>query len=381
MFSENKSILVIEDEELVRNSIVELLSLKGHKVVTAENGHKGLQVATEERPDLILSDIMMPDISGLEVLEMLKTMPETSTIPFIFLTAKAEKTDFRRGMELGADDYLAKPFTKKELYNAIETQLTKYHNINQIHEHKVRDLKLSLSVSLPHELRTPLNGIHSAAHFLLNNAKSIDLEDRIDLYKSIANSSKRLNRFIQNYLLYTELEMYDKSAEKKLTVSLRNCSLDPDDTIQTAIANMKDFENYTGPIATEFNHQSEFAILIKPDHLLKITEELISNAFKFHQESEKAIVISSSISENENRYILAIENRGNPLSKQEIDSISSYVQFGRERNEQQGLGLGLFIVKSLVNIYDGTLSIDSLSGKGNRFIVKLPITNSLEELN
>ena len=121
-----KKILVIEDNQDVRENTADILELEGYEVLTAENGKIGVELATQLLPDVIVCDIMMPELDGYEVLEELNKNPQTSSIPFIFLTAKTEKTDLRKGMNLGADDYLTKPFTEKELLEAIESRLKKY---------------------------------------------------------------------------------------------------------------------------------------------------------------------------------------------------------------------------------------------------------------
>ncbi len=118
-------ILVIEDNIDVRENIEELLQLSGFKVTTAENGKIGVAKALEETPDLILCDIMMPEMDGYGVLRILSNNPSTMNTPFIFLTAKAEKDDFRKGMGLGADDYITKPFDDVELLDAIDIRLKK----------------------------------------------------------------------------------------------------------------------------------------------------------------------------------------------------------------------------------------------------------------
>lgn len=118
-------ILLIEDNLDVRENTSEILSLASYEVITAENGKVGVELAMQERPDLIICDIMMPELDGYGVLHILGKNPETATIPFIFLTAKTEKADLRKGMNLGADDYLTKPFDDTELLNAIETRLRK----------------------------------------------------------------------------------------------------------------------------------------------------------------------------------------------------------------------------------------------------------------
>lgn len=118
-------ILVIEDEELVRANIAELLDAEEHDVVTAENGFLGALWAQEHLPELIICDVMMPELNGYEVLETLSENSDTAMIPFIFLTAMADKAEIRQGMTSGADDYLTKPFSRSELLEAVNTRLSK----------------------------------------------------------------------------------------------------------------------------------------------------------------------------------------------------------------------------------------------------------------
>jgi DNA-binding response OmpR family regulator len=120
-----KKILLIEDNLEVRENTCEILELAGYQVYTAPNGKVGVELAQKERPDLIICDIMMPELDGYGVLHILSKKIETATIPFIFLTAKTEKSDIRKGMNLGADDYLTKPFDDMDLLKAVETRLQK----------------------------------------------------------------------------------------------------------------------------------------------------------------------------------------------------------------------------------------------------------------
>ncbi|NMG21902.1 EAL domain-containing response regulator [Brasilonema bromeliae] len=118
-------ILVIEDEKLVRENIIDLLAAEDFDTIAAANGRVGLDLAVSQIPDLILCDLMMPEVDGYGVLTTLREEPVTASIPFIFLTAKSARADFRQGMDLGADDYLTKPFTRTELLNAITSRLAK----------------------------------------------------------------------------------------------------------------------------------------------------------------------------------------------------------------------------------------------------------------
>lgn len=124
-----KHILVIEDQEDVRENIVELLELSNYDVKSAPDGKVGVKMALDSPPDLILCDIMMPEMDGYEVLYLITKNPSTASLPFIFLTAKAEKADFRKGMNMGADDYITKPFEEMELLGAIERRLNKFEGL------------------------------------------------------------------------------------------------------------------------------------------------------------------------------------------------------------------------------------------------------------
>jgi CRP-like cAMP-binding protein/ActR/RegA family two-component response regulator len=125
-----KTILIIEDNLEIRENLAEILELDGYEVITAEDGIEGVSQAQDHLPDLILCDIMMPNLDGYGVLHMLSRNPQTMRIPFIFLTAKAEKVDIRKGMSLGADDYIVKPFDETDLLSAVENRLKKYEVIS-----------------------------------------------------------------------------------------------------------------------------------------------------------------------------------------------------------------------------------------------------------
>jgi CRP-like cAMP-binding protein len=126
-----RKLLVIDDHDDIRENIAEILTLAGYEVFTAENGKRGVESALKENPELVICDIMMPELDGYGVLHLLRKNEATVNTPFIFLTAKTERTDFRKGMEMGADDYITKPFDDIELLNAIEIRLKKYDILQQ----------------------------------------------------------------------------------------------------------------------------------------------------------------------------------------------------------------------------------------------------------
>ncbi len=142
-----KKILLIEDNDEIRDNTTEILELSHYKVYTAANGKEGVERAMETRPDLIICDIMMPVLDGYGVLHMVQKNPELQHIPFIFLSAKAERVEVRRGMELGADDYITKPFNGTELLSAIEVRLKKSEQIAQAADNGLTGINTLLDVA------------------------------------------------------------------------------------------------------------------------------------------------------------------------------------------------------------------------------------------
>lgn len=136
----NKKIVLIEDEEDIRATTSEILELADYKVYSAENGLKGVKLVKDKNPDLVICDIMMPTLDGYGVLNILSKDPETSQIPFIFLTAKAENSDIRKGMNLGADDYITKPFDETALLERVEMRLKKSELMKKEFKHDINGL-------------------------------------------------------------------------------------------------------------------------------------------------------------------------------------------------------------------------------------------------
>jgi CRP-like cAMP-binding protein/ActR/RegA family two-component response regulator len=139
------SILVIDDNKDIRENTAEILDLAGYKTFTAENGKRGVEIALKEKPSLIICDIMMPELDGYGVLYLIRKNHEIEHTPFIFLTAKTERNDFRKGMEMGADDYITKPFEEIELLNAVEIRLKKSAILHQNYESNFGGLSQFLS--------------------------------------------------------------------------------------------------------------------------------------------------------------------------------------------------------------------------------------------
>jgi CheY-like chemotaxis protein/CRP-like cAMP-binding protein len=176
-----KKVLLIEDDEVVRENTAELLELANYKVYTAANGKIGISEAKKQLPDIILCDIMMPELNGYGVLQILSKEPETKHIPFIFLSAKTEHKDIRKGMDLGADDYITKPFDESELFSAIESRLARVAIIKENME-KVGSTELYYGEN---ELKT----LNHLKNFFADNVEEFEFDPGEIIYHEGDNSN------------------------------------------------------------------------------------------------------------------------------------------------------------------------------------------------
>lgn len=235
-----KKILVIEDEGSVRANILELLELEDFHAIGAENGLIGIMWALEHLPDLIICDVMMPELDGHGVLKILRQDPITATIPFIFLTAMADKTDLRQGMELGADDYLTKPFTDTELLNSIAARFEKQKAIIQQYtseregvaglEQKMQELqqyadtKDELLNKTQQELRYLLSKINMGLHMLKQSSSAVNRDRCVEILQeactremALLNQMPTLQNFLtpENLKLLRQLNLVSNPTEEK----------------------------------------------------------------------------------------------------------------------------------------------------------------------
>src|SRR5688572_28138023 len=218
-----KKVLVIDDTEEIRMIISESLNLYGFVTLSAEDGTTGVEMARNNMPDLIICDINMPNMDGYATLTALREDDSTATIPFIFLSGASDKLNMRRGMELGADDYLTKPFTHKELMAAVNARLEKQADLKRESEKKLDELRGNITMALPHELRTPLNGILGLASLMIDDHATMPKAEVLESAKFIHESALRLHRLIENFLVYSQIQLMATKSEKIDT----SAALDP----------------------------------------------------------------------------------------------------------------------------------------------------------
>src|SRR6266571_5858371 len=351
-----KKVLVIDDTQDIRLIIAESLSLYGFKTLSAPDGTTGVELAKAELPDLIICDINMPNLDGYGTLTALRENDKTATIPFIFLSGATDKLNMRRGMELGADDYLTKPFTHKELLAAVNTRLEKQAELQRQSEKKLDELRGNITLALPHELRTPLNGILVLASLMMDNYAKLPPEEVLESARYIHESAQRLHRLIENFLVYSQIELMASESKKIETGHW-----------PAPVAVQEIIPDLARGIARKYRRESDLTLDVGPTKLLvpaenlkKIGEELVDNAFKF-SESGKPVRVATEVLDHTFRF--SVTDRGRGFSPDQIPKIGPHMQFERKNFEQQGAGLGLIIAKRLTELMGGRVDIESKPGE------------------
>jgi two-component system sensor kinase len=367
-----QKILIIEDQPDVRENIEAILELEDYETLIAENGEMGIEMAENHHPDLILCDVMMPKLDGFGVVQALRQNPITSTIPLIFVTAKADRLSLRQGMDLGADDYLTKPFTLDELINSVKSRLSKQTLIQKDVDQELDKFRSNITRSLPHELLTPLNGILGMSDLLSNYYDTMDADEVQSCLADIKTSSERLHRLIQNFLLFAQLELFQSNPQQSQIWQnrLSKTTTNPVSIIEKITQNIAQQIGRTDDLQLSLK---EASVCISEEDLEKITEEIVDNAFKF---SQKGSLVTVQNTLEDNKFILTVTNQGRGMNPEQISQIGAYIQFERKLYEQQGSGLGLIIAKRMTELYGGKLEIQSIPNEQTTVSICLPLNRT-----
>jgi CRP-like cAMP-binding protein/CheY-like chemotaxis protein len=267
------TILVIDDNTDIRENSAEILDLAGYKTLTAENGKQGVEIALREKPSIIVCDIMMPELDGFGVLHLLRKNPETVHIPFIFLTAKTERTDFRKGMEMGADDYITKPFEDIELLKAVEIRIKKSAIAGQSYDPTI-----------------------SGLNRFLNDVKDAGLISKLSAKYDINQYERKQTLFQEGkkprflfYLVKGKVKAYQSHPEGKEYI--------------TNLYSEGDFIGYSALL--ENSHYEDSAIAIENSDILAIPkDDFLQMVYSDIQISSKFIhIIAKNVKEKEQRLL------------------------------------------------------------------------------
>ena len=360
-------ILVIEDEEALRQGVRDILTdIGGYDVLLAKDGRMGVDIARKKDPDLILCDVGMPELDGYGVLTELQKDPHTAVIPFIFVTARGERKDNRLGMELGADDYIVKPFNFNELLAAIQARLNKKETLTNQYSDQMDSLRGNILMALPHELRTPLASIVGYAELIALDATMMPRDQIKMMAQTIESAGQRLHELIENYLIYAQLALTQSDPQRK--AQLRTMlEARPDDIIRVVAHERKSDHGRHIILDLDAPH---LVLPMRNEYFLKLFEELLSNAIKFSPE-DTAVKIKTKVEENV--FHFQIVNQGRGMTAEQIKQIGLYMQFERKVHEQQGSGLGLRIVQMLAELHDGEMLVESEVNVETAVTIQIPL--------
>ncbi len=355
-------ILLIEDNKDLLIETTELLEFEGFHVLGAKDGKVGIEIALNQKPDLILCDILMDGIDGYEVRRQIKSNFETERIPFIFLTAIADARDVRKGMEHGADDYLIKPVSIETLKKSINTRLEKAETLKKYTNTRLNELRERIIYALPHELMTPLHAIMGYATIIKDNTSEFTLTEVKEFAHQIVDSCNRLHNLINNYLKY-----------------VAEVSVKPDKTILDVVDPKCVIPAIAQRVARSFLREADLlldindsTLSIEIDDLGFVINEIVDNAFKFSQ-SNTNVIITGKVTADFYEVSITDFGVGFPHHIINADQIGAFNQFNRKSQEQQGTGLGLITSLLVIQRYKGTIQF--FNNDGTTVLISLPILN------
>jgi len=359
-------VLIIEDDTQIRENLAEMLSLHGYEVDTAINGREGISQAMLRPPQLILCDIMMPEVDGYQVLDVIRNNQLTATTPFIFLTAKTESADLRRGMAQGADDYLTKPFTLDNLLSSINSRLQREALRKAELKAQLDNYRHNLASVSIHESNTALTGILGFSSLLTDQHQHFTGAEIATMAHMIKVCGLRLKRSLDNIQLMDSLRHMEPANPTYLFYTSGTCQITQSmvNSCMEAIALRQDRRvNYRLEI-------EEAPLDLSAESLTTCLTELLDNACKFSA-SDQCVTVQGSVQANQ--YSLTITNQGQPFPAGGLAQIGAYTQFDRYQYEQQGFGIGLSITQRMLDLNQGSFTIDSPAPGLTVVVVRLPV--------
>lgn len=365
-------LMLVEDDKHLLLGLREILELAGYTVDIAENGREALDLLNthaQNPPDLIVSDIMMPYMDGIELLRHVREQERWVNIPFVFLTARGEKTDIHLGKHLGVDEYVVKPFDTDDLLVVIESRLKRHRDISEANTKIINLIKRQILTILNHEFRTPLTLVVAYADMLNDvneaNIQSADPRELLDFLRGVSSGAQRLRRLIENFILLVEMENGDTNK----TFAWRSRRVDDLRDIIEDVPKHVGMDTSTHQIVFEIGKLPP--ILADREFLVIALRELLSNALKFSPEGSTVTVKAEQVGD-EVRIIFTDQGRG--ISEEELKHIwEPFYQADRQRFEDQGAGSGLTIARGLIEMHHGFIEVESTPNQGSSFSVFLPV--------
>jgi len=351
---ENKRLLIIDDEDIVLKSCQRILRDSGYHIDTASNGEEGLAVLETNDYDLVVTDLMMPGMSGMDVLKIIKEKKIDVTV--VIFTGYATAETAREALKTGAFDYIPKPFTPEEfrdvVNNAIQSKGDKFANM------------LDLMAIVSHELKSPVSVVQTTAQTLAKGYFGNLEPKQKEILNTIIRNCQYLEDIIRSYVDLSKMELDNFESFEK-NIDFIEDVIVPVITIPEYSANSKNM-----PITTEYKAGGEIQ---GDENLLRIVvTNLVNNAVKYGRENTE---IKLNTYEEGEYLIITVFNEGVGISQDDIDN-KLFSKFGRLKQKGtegvKGSGLGLYICRKIIEKHNGTINAKSETGNFVKFIIKIP---------
>ncbi|MFA7326129.1 MAG: hybrid sensor histidine kinase/response regulator [Candidatus Kapaibacterium sp.] len=357
---QDSTIMIVDDIPENLQVLGSIFAAKNANLIIAQDGETAISNAKEEIPDIILLDIAMPGTNGFDVCRALKEDPTTRNIPIIFVTAKTSAEDLQKGFEMGAVDYVTKPFNTSELLMRVSNHLELSKSQKSLE--KLLDDKNKFISLVAHDIKSPLSGVKALMGILVDEYDAMDDSEKKEIVESLYDSIVNQYSFVDDLLKWGQLQLN--------RVELHKVLVTPELIISSIISVLKlNASNKSVSLVSEI--KTDKKIFADATHVENVISNLVSNAIKFSPK-ESSIVIAAESSDQ--MVVISVKDNGVGMSNTDKDKLfkKSIIHTTLGTNNEKGTGLGLLLTKEMVEKNGGQIWFESELGKGTTFFVSFP---------
>ena len=360
-------VMLVDDDKNLVDGVNDLLNINGYEVWVADDGQQALEMMQERSPDIIISDIAMPVMDGYEFYERVRNNPSWIPIPFLFLSARKQPVDIRRGRELGADEYITKPFDPPDLLLIVNNRWRRTQEIRKATMDKVERIKKQLIYVMGHELNTPLTYIYGYVNLLRDERSMVGEKDLAEMLAGVGRGADRMKRLIDNLLFLIKLD----SGVLQDEIRLGAREFDLADSARCVIEDMARLAKES-KVTLQLEAPEELIFTGVRLYVKDVLCRLIDNAIKFTYPGTGVVTVRIW-QEGEQTRIDVIDNGMGVHPDDQKVIFQRFQQINRETMEQPGTGLGLSISRELMTLMGGDIWVTSAPGEGSTFSLLFPM--------